>query len=82
VENKSKQMKTKETKLGTFLRHHRFTELLQVIKSTPKSTHFMLNSYVDVFDNYNTWRKGYILEVIKNEEIKIRFDGWSSKLMR
>jgi hypothetical protein len=38
-----------------------------------------LNDYVDVFDNFNSWRNGYILDIAKNEEIKVRFDGWSYK---
>lgn len=32
-----------------------------------------------MFDNFNSWRNGYILDIIRNEEIKVRFDGWSYK---
>ena len=38
-----------------------------------------LNNYVDVFDNYNSWRNGYILDISKSDDLKIRFDGWNSK---
>lgn len=55
-----------------------FSNLAGRIKETRLSSLVKLNDYVDVFDNFNSWRVAYILD-IRGEELKVRFDGWSPK---
>jgi hypothetical protein len=57
----------------------RFQEIVSFIKTKGINQILTLNLYVDVFDNFNSWRNGYILDLMKDDYVKIRFDGWSSK---
>jgi len=54
------------------------TDLITRIKSAQPSQILQLGHYVDVFDNYNSWRNAKIIN-IKDDNITVSFDGWSSK---
>lgn len=51
---------------------------IQAYKSYVAKNHFLIDSYVDVYDSYSTWRVAKILEVT-GEHIKVNFDGWAHK---
>ncbi len=51
---------------------------IQAYKSFVLKNYYQIDSYVDVFDSYSTWRVAKILEVT-GDHIRVNFDGWAHK---
>lgn len=53
-----------------------FAELVGTIKNTSQAQILQLGHFVDVFDNYNSWRCARII-AIRDDLMTVTFDGWS-----